>query len=59
MVTMARKKKPAQRQQISVEQNGKTYQADYYVESGVVIVEAMTEHGTIARNQTQKRGSTF
>jgi hypothetical protein len=36
---------------------GKTYQANYYVESGVVIVEAMSKHGTIARNQAIGGGS--
>ena len=54
---MARKKKPAQRHPISVEHNGKTYEANYYVESGVVIVEAVSKHGTIARNQAIGGGS--
>ena len=54
----ARKKKPLQRYQISLEHKGKTYQAHYYVESGVVFVEAMSEDGTRARIHTQGGGST-
>jgi len=48
---MAKKKQPT-RHKISEEHNGKTYQAHYYVESGTVTVEAMSEHGTIIEHTT-------
>lgn len=40
---MARKKKTPQRHEISMEHNGETYRAHYYVESGAVTVEAMSK----------------
>ncbi len=50
---MARKNKPAPRHEITMECNGKTYIAHYYVESGVVTVEAMSEDATVAEMSTQ------
>lgn len=55
---MARKKQPAQRHEISMERNGKTYIAHYYVESGVVTVEAMSEDGAVAKPSTLIGSST-
>ena len=55
---MARKKQPAQRHEIFMEHNGKTYRAHYYVESGVVTVEAMSGDAAVAKLTTQIGGST-
>ena len=44
---MARKKQPAQRQEIVEEDKGKTYRGQFYVEGGVVTVEAMSKHGIV------------
>ena len=57
-MSMARKKQPAQRHEISMEHNGKTYIAHYYVESGVVAVEAMSEDGAVAKPTALIGGST-
>jgi hypothetical protein len=45
------KNKPVQRRAFFVAHKGQTYRAQYYVESGVVIVDAVSEKGTIERNQ--------
>ena len=55
---MARKKQPQQRHEISMTHNGKTYRAHYYVESGVVTVEVMSEDAAVTKQTTQIGGST-
>lgn len=55
---MARKKQPAQWHEIVIQYKGKIYRAHYYVESGVVTVEAMSEDATVAKQTTQIGGST-
>jgi hypothetical protein len=55
---MARRKHPVRRHEISMEHHGKTYRAHYYVENGVVTVEAMSQDATVARLSTQIGGST-
>ena len=55
---MARKKQPAQRHEIFMEHNGKTYRAHYYVESSVVAVEAMSKDAAVEKLTAQIGGST-
>jgi len=55
---MAKNKKIQQKREISIEEKGKTYKADYYVERGVVIGEVITKDGGILRLSTQVGGST-
>jgi len=50
---MARKKKSQDWKEFSMERNGKTYQASYYIESGIVTVKVMTTGGVTLQNSTQ------
>ena len=40
---MARKKRPVQRETFSMDHNGITYDAQYYVEDGIVTIDATTK----------------
>ena len=50
---MSVRKKHQNRDKFSLDLNGKTYQADYYVEGGMVTVEAMSEDAITVEKTTQ------
>lgn len=53
------KKKVRQYQEVSIDQNGKTYKARYYVESGTVTVEVITKDGAMLNPCTQAGGDAY
>ena len=55
---MTRRKQPARKHEISIEYEGKTYHAQYHVESGMVIVETLSEDMVPITRATQIGGST-